>query len=64
MSQVTTQGHEPGKGNGRQAREIEDLLDLLVEVALTRLVVVETLTSTTSIPEPTNENRHLRTLFI
>jgi hypothetical protein len=63
MSQVTTLGHEPKKGSRGQAREIEDLLDLLVEIALTRLVVDETMTSTTYESEHDNENRHLRTLF-
>jgi hypothetical protein len=63
MYQVATQGHESGKGSRGQAREIEDLLDLLVEIALSRLVVDETMTSTTIESENDNENCHLCTLF-
>lgn len=63
MTQVTTQGHQPEKSKKGQEREIEDLLDLLVEIALTRLVVDETLTTKPSKSESTNENRNLCALL-
>lgn len=63
MSQVTTQVYEPEKFIRGHAREIEDLLDLLVEIALTRPVVDENQPSTAIKSGENNENGTLRALF-
>jgi len=63
MSHVTKPGQEPESHSRGHTREIEGLLDLLVEIALTHPLVDENQPSTSIKSGENNENSNLRALL-